>query len=81
MRSNLLALVDVIEFQIIEAYSNLDLTKVKYSSYKQSKEDDLKVMERIRSNSYTHSENMKSKGYTYVIEDNLVKFEAFLFPY
>jgi hypothetical protein len=30
MRSSLLASVDVMEFQTTEAYSNLDLTKVKY---------------------------------------------------
>jgi hypothetical protein len=45
MRSSLLASVDVIEFQTTEAYSNLDLTNVKYSTYKQSREENLKVME------------------------------------
>jgi hypothetical protein len=43
MRSRFLASVDVIEFQTTEAYSNLDLTNVKYSTYKQSKEENLKV--------------------------------------
>jgi hypothetical protein len=52
MRSSLLASVDVIEFQTTEAYSNLDLTNVKYSTYKQSREDNLKVMERIRLRKY-----------------------------
>jgi hypothetical protein len=33
MRSRLLASVDVIEFQTTEAYSNLELTNVKYSTY------------------------------------------------
>jgi hypothetical protein len=49
----LLASVDVIEFQTTVEYSNLDLNK-------QSREENLEVMERIRSNSFTHSENMKS---------------------
>jgi hypothetical protein len=60
MLSSLLASVDVMEFQIIEAYSNFDLTNVKYSTYKQSREEDLKVRERIRPNSFIHSENMES---------------------
>jgi hypothetical protein len=38
----------------------LDLTNVKYSTYKQSREENLKVMERIRPNIFIHSENMKS---------------------
>jgi hypothetical protein len=59
MRSSLLASVDVIEFLTTEAYSNLDLTKVKYSTDKQSKEKNLKVMERIRPNSFMHSEKVK----------------------
>jgi hypothetical protein len=33
--------VDVIEFQTTEAYSNLDLTKVKYRTYKHSSEENL----------------------------------------
>jgi hypothetical protein len=60
MRSSLLAPVDAIEFQITEAYSNLDLTNVKYIAYKQSREENLKVMERIRPNGFMQSENMKS---------------------
>jgi hypothetical protein len=60
MRSSFLASVDVIEFQTTEAYSNLNLTNVKYSIYKQSREENLKVMERIRTNSFMHSENMES---------------------
>jgi hypothetical protein len=40
--------------------SNLDLTDVKYSTFKQSREEYLKVMERIRPNSFMHSENVKS---------------------
>jgi hypothetical protein len=39
MGSNILASVDVMEFQTTEAYSNLDLTKVKYSIYKHSREE------------------------------------------
>jgi hypothetical protein len=50
----------VIEFETSEAYSNLDLTNVKYSTYKQSREEILKVMGRIRPNSFMHSENMRS---------------------
>jgi hypothetical protein len=42
MRSSLLASV---EFQTTETYSNLDLTKVKYSTYKHSREENLKVVE------------------------------------
>jgi hypothetical protein len=60
MSSSLLALVDAIEFQITEAYSTLDLANVKYSTYKQSREETLKVMERIRPTRFVHSENMKS---------------------
>jgi cellobiose-specific phosphotransferase system component IIB len=36
MRSSSLASVEVIEFRTTEAYSNLDLTKVKYSTCKHS---------------------------------------------
>jgi hypothetical protein len=43
-----------------EAYSNLDLTNIKHNTYKQSREENLKVMERIRPNSFMHSEKMKS---------------------
>jgi hypothetical protein len=48
------------EFQTTEAYSNLDLTNIKYSTYKQSREEKLKVIGRIRPNSFMHSENNKS---------------------
>jgi hypothetical protein len=41
MRSSLLASVDVIEFHTTEAYSNLGLTKVKYKTYKHSREEKL----------------------------------------
>jgi hypothetical protein len=62
MRSSLVASVDtiLIEFQTTEAHSNMDLTNVKYSIYEQSSEENLKVMERIRPNSFMHSENMES---------------------
>jgi hypothetical protein len=60
MGSRVLASADVTEFQTTEAYSNLDLSKVKYSTYKQSREENLKVMERIRPKSFMHSENIKS---------------------
>jgi hypothetical protein len=45
MRSSLLAAVDVIEFHTTEAYSNLGLTKVKYKTYKHSREEKMKVIE------------------------------------
>jgi hypothetical protein len=41
MRSSLLASVDVIEFHTTEAYSYLDLIKVKYKTYKHSREERL----------------------------------------
>jgi hypothetical protein len=50
----------VVEFQTTERYSNLDPTHVKYSIYKEFKEKNLKITERIRPNSFVHSENMKS---------------------
>jgi hypothetical protein len=56
MRSSLLAPVDVIEFQTTEEYPNLDLTNVKCSTYRQSREEYLKAMERNRPNSFMHSE-------------------------
>jgi hypothetical protein len=37
--SNLLASVDIIEFQITEAYSSLDLMRVKYNRYRHSMEE------------------------------------------
>jgi hypothetical protein len=46
-----LASVDVTKFQTTEAYSNLDLTNVNYGKLKQSREENLKVMEQIRPNS------------------------------
>jgi hypothetical protein len=59
MRSSFLASVDVTEFPTTEEYSNLYLINVKYSTYeyKQSREENKKVMERIRPNSFMHSEN------------------------
>jgi hypothetical protein len=39
MRSSLLASVDVTEFHTTEAYSNLDLTEVKYRTNKHSTEE------------------------------------------
>jgi hypothetical protein len=41
MHSSLLASVEVMEFQIIETYYNFDLTKVRYSTYKHSREENL----------------------------------------
>jgi hypothetical protein len=52
MRSSLVASVNVIEFKISEAYSNLHLTNVKYTTYRYSREETVKVMERIRPNSF-----------------------------
>jgi hypothetical protein len=54
MPSSLLASADVIQLQTTEEYSNLDLTDVR------SREENLKVVEPIRPNSFTYSENMKS---------------------
>jgi hypothetical protein len=50
LHSSLLIRVDVTEFQTTDAYSNLDLTNVKYSMYVQPREENLKVAERIRPN-------------------------------
>jgi hypothetical protein len=46
--------MDVIDFQTTEAYSNLDLNNIKYSTYKQSREENPKVMGQIRPNSLMH---------------------------
>jgi hypothetical protein len=56
MRSNLLASVDVIEFQTTEGYSNLYLTDVKYSTYKQCRDENHNIMERIRLNKQTNKQ-------------------------
>jgi hypothetical protein len=48
MRSSLLALVDVIEFQTVEMYSSLALSEVKYNTYMHSRDEKLKVMLRTR---------------------------------
>jgi hypothetical protein len=60
MRSNLVESVDVMEFQATEAYSNLDLTSARYSTYKESREENLKVIERMRPSNFIHSEYRKS---------------------
>jgi hypothetical protein len=60
MHSSLLASVDMIEFHTSEAYSNLYVTKVKYSTYRKSIEENLNVIERIRPNTFINSENKKS---------------------
>jgi hypothetical protein len=44
-----------------KAYCNFDLTNVKYNTYKQSREENLKVMEQMRPSSLIHSENLKSR--------------------
>jgi hypothetical protein len=54
MRSRLTASVNVIKLRTTEAYSNLNLTDVKYSTSEQSGEENLQVMERIRPNSFKH---------------------------
>jgi hypothetical protein len=41
----------------IEVYSNLDLSKVRYRTYKHAKEEKLSVMERKRPDIFIHSEN------------------------
>jgi hypothetical protein len=68
MCSSMLAPVDMIEFQTTEAYSVLVLSNVKYSTYKQSREENVKVMERIRPNRFMHSENEKSTCLQWLIE-------------
>lgn len=60
MLSSLMALVDMIEIQNTEAYSILDLTNIKYSIYKQSRDENLKIVEPIKPNNLMHSENKKS---------------------
>jgi hypothetical protein len=44
--------VDGREFQTAQAYSNSALTNVKYSTYRQSWEENVKVIERLRPNSF-----------------------------
>jgi hypothetical protein len=53
MRSRLLASVDVIEFQTMDAYSSLDIINAMYNLSIHSREDKLKVMLRTRPNSFT----------------------------
>jgi hypothetical protein len=60
MRSSFLESVDVIEFQTTEAYSNPGLAKVVYNESRQSKEENLNVIELIRPQILMHSENRKS---------------------
>lgn len=48
MRFNLLASVDVIEFQTTETYSTLDLTNIKYNMNINSRDEESKVMLRTR---------------------------------
>jgi hypothetical protein len=73
MVSSLLASVDVIEFQTAEAYSSFDLSNVKYNRHKQSRDENLKLMERIRPNSLIRSENKKTNtisGISFWIKEN-----------
>jgi hypothetical protein len=58
MCSSLLASVVVIEFQTTEAYSSLDLTKVKYKIRRQSREENEKVKIQTSPNNLMHCENM-----------------------
>jgi hypothetical protein len=48
------------QFQTTEAYSSWGLTIAVYETNKQSNEEKLKVMERIRSRSFMHLEKRKS---------------------
>jgi hypothetical protein len=52
--------VDVTEFQTTEAYSNLDLSIIKYGTYKNSREDIVWVIERIKPKIFIISENKQS---------------------
>jgi hypothetical protein len=58
MHSSLLASVVIIEFQTTEAYSSLDLTKVKYNIYRQSREENEKVKVQTSPNNLIHCANM-----------------------
>jgi hypothetical protein len=62
MRSSVLASVVVIEFQTTEAYSSLDLTKVKYNIYiyiyRHSREENEKVKVRTSPSNLIHCANM-----------------------
>jgi hypothetical protein len=49
------------QFQITEVDSNLDYSNLEYIAYKHSREENMKVMERMGSNGIMQSENMKSK--------------------
>jgi hypothetical protein len=50
LQQSVLASEDLIEFQTTQTYPNLDITSVKYNTYKKSREENVKVMERIRPN-------------------------------
>jgi hypothetical protein len=58
MRSSLLVLVGVIEFQTTDAYSKLNLTNAMYNLSIHSREEELKVMLRTRPNSLTQWEKI-----------------------
>jgi hypothetical protein len=60
MVSSFLESMAVMEFQTTEAYSNLGLTNAMYNTNKQSNEEKLKVMERMRPRSLMHLEKRKS---------------------
>jgi hypothetical protein len=62
MLSSLLASVVVIEFQTTEAHSSLDLTKVKYNIYRQSREENEKVNVRTSPNNLIHCENKNNNS-------------------
>jgi hypothetical protein len=53
MHSNLLASVDITEFETAEAYSSIDLTRVKYIMYIHSLDEKVKVTLRTRPNNLT----------------------------
>jgi hypothetical protein len=54
MRSSLLASVAIIEFKTTEAYSSLDLISVKYSIYKEPREEKGNVIFRTRPRNLMH---------------------------
>jgi hypothetical protein len=81
MRSSLLASVDVTEFQATEAYSSLDLTKVRYSVYKHSREENLNVMERIiQYNNNNNNNNNNDHNTNIEVVSEHLKFVIFAPP-
>jgi hypothetical protein len=60
MRLSYLESVAVMEFQTTEAYSNLGLTNAEYNTNKQSNEEKLKLIERMKPSSLMNLEQRNS---------------------